>query len=340
MTLRRKLTAIVAADIVGYSKRLSEDESGTLARIEHLRTHIVEPHLVKHSGRIFRLLGDSTLLEFESALGAVEFATEVQQCLASRSDTERKDDGFVLRMGLDLGDVVVEENEIHGEGINIAVRLEEIAEPGGICLSDGIHAQIRKRFDPPFFPIGPRTLKNIMEPVQVWRWRPRRDVTSPREHGGPSIPGQKMLDPHVTELILKLHARSAQLAISNALDDVLAENDQQASATGDSFYERIGDELALARSMLDRIQVEPVDQFRELLPSGETYQSLNVFISAIFQERGNAYLMRLMPQAHLIMKGPESAVAKRRLFLDMVRRFHDEEFVVRSKGLIKTAFVV
>jgi class 3 adenylate cyclase len=339
MTLRRKLTAIVAADIVGYSKRLSEDESGTLAGIEKLRTHIVEPHLAKHSGRIFRLLGDSTLLEFESALGAVEFATQVQQCLASQSEAEPKKDALVLRMGLDLGDVVVEENEIHGEGINVAVRLEEIAEPGGICLSDGIHAQIRKRFDPPFFPIGQRTLKNIAEPVQVWRWRPRREIGAPREQGGTSISVQKVLDPQVTDLILRLHARSAQLAISNALDDVLAGSDQESRQKADSFYERIGDELALARSMLDRIQIEPADQFREIFPSGQTYQSLNAFISAIFQERGNAYLMRLMPEAHRIMKGTESMITKRRLFLDMVRRFHDEEFVVRSKGLIKTAFV-
>lgn len=91
--------------------------------------------------------------------------------------------------------------------------------------------------------------------------------------------------------------------------------------------------------MLDRIQVEPADQFREIFPSEQTYQSLTAFISAIFQELGNVYLMQLISEAHLIMKGTGSAIAKRRLFLDMVRRFHDEEFVVRSKGLIKTAFV-
>ena len=245
--MRRKLTAIVAADIVGYSKRLSEDESGTLAGIEQLRTQIIEPHLAKHSGRIFRLLGDSTLLEFDSALGAVEFAIQVQQCLASRNPSEQKNDVLVLRMGLDLGDVVEEEDEIHGEGINIAVRLEEIAEPGGICLSDCIHGQIRKRFDPPFFPIGLRTLKNIAAPVQVWRWRPRRDAGAPLEDGRSSRPVQKILDPQVTELILKLHARSAQLAISNALDDVLAEDDQEPRPKADSFYERIGDELDLGQ---------------------------------------------------------------------------------------------
>jgi class 3 adenylate cyclase len=337
--LRHKLTAIVAADIVGYSKRLSEDESGTLAAIGELRTQIIEPHLAIHSGRIFRLLGDSTLLEFESALGAVEFATQVQQCLARRSSGEPANNALVLRMGLDLGDVVVEENEMHGEGINIAVRLEEIAEPGGICLSDSLHAQIRKRIDPPFVPIGLRALKNIAEPVQVWRWRPQRVPGSPRETAGRSIPAQKLIDPQVTELILRLHARSAQLAISNALDDVLAENDQEHRPKTENFFERIGDELLLARAMLDRIQVEPADQFREIYPSGQTYQSLSAFIASIFQERGNAYLMRLMPQAQQIMKGNDTVIVKRRLFLDMVRKFHDEEFVVRSKGLIKAAFL-
>ncbi len=146
--MRRRLTAIVAADIVGYSRRFSEDETGTLAAIEALRTQLIEPHLAIHSGRIFRLLGDSTLLEFESALGAVEFAIQVQQHLADRSETEGMSNPLVLRMGLDLGDVVVEENEIHGEGINIAVRLEKMAEPGGICMSDNIHTQIRKKIDP------------------------------------------------------------------------------------------------------------------------------------------------------------------------------------------------
>ena len=336
--MRRKLTAIVAADIVGYSKRFGEDESGTLARIEELRTGIIEPHLQLHSGRIFRLLGDSTLLEFESALGAVEFATQVQQCLAPRASGEPADNALVLRMGLDLGDVVVEENEMHGEGINIAVRLEKIAEPGGICLSDSIHAQIRKKFDPPFVPIGLRTLKNIAAPVQVWRWSPMRVPGSRQESASASMPAAKLIDPRVTELILRLHARSAQLAISNALDDVLAETDQD-RPKAESFYERIGDELQMARAMLDGIQVEPADPFRQTDPNGPATQSLGAFIASIFQEHGNGYLVRLMPEAHSIMKGPESIIAKRRLFLNMVRRFHDEEFVVRSNGLIKTAFV-
>ena len=336
MTLRRKLTAIVAADIVGYSKRLGEDESGTLARIEELRTHVIEPHLRLHSGRIFRLLGDSTLLEFESALGAVEFATQVQQCLASG---EPADNALVLRMGLDLGDVVVEENEMHGEGINIAVRLEKIAEPGGICLSDSIHALIRKKIDPVFVPLGLRTLKNIAEPVQVWRWSPMRAPNPRHEKAGTSTATEKLIDPQVTELILRLHARSAQLAISNALDDALAESDQEHRPRTESFYERIGDELQMARAMLDGIQVEPTDQFREIDPSGPATTSLSAFIASLFQERGNGYLVRLMPEAQSIMKGTESVIAKRRLFLNMVRRFHDEEFVVRSKGLIKAAFV-
>jgi class 3 adenylate cyclase len=337
--LRRKLTAIVAADIVGYSRRLREDESGTLAAIEALRTHIIEPHLAIHSGRIFRLLGDSTLLEFDSALGAVEFATQVQQCLASRRTGEPTNMALVLRMGLDLGDVVVEENEIHGEGINIAVRLEEIAEPGGICLSDSIHAQIRKPIDPPFFPIGPRTLKNIAEPVQVWRWRPVRVTGSRREAAGPAMTARQLIDPQVTELILRLHARSAQLAISNALDDMLAETDQEHRPKTENIYERIAEELSLARAMLDRIQVEPADHFREIDPGGPAHQSLSAFIASVFQERGKAYLIRLMPEAQQIIRGNDTVIAKRRRFLDMVRRFHDEEFIVRSQGLIKSAFV-
>jgi hypothetical protein len=218
--------------------------------------------------------------------------------------------------------------------------LEEIAEPGGICLSDSIHAQVRKKFDPSFFPIGLRTLKNIAEPVQVWRWRPLRERRPPlHEQGGSAVPPEKMFDPQVIELILKLHARSAQLAVSTALDDVLAENDTEPGLKGISFYDRIGDELTLARALLEPIQVEPADQFRDLVPSIQNYQSLSTFISAIFQERGNAYLMRLMPEAHMIMKGADGVIAKRRLLLELVRRFHDEEFVVRSKGLIKSAFI-
>ena len=331
--MRRRLTAIVAADIVGYSKRLGEDESGTLRAIGLLRTQIIEPLLAKHSGRIFRFLGDSTLLEFESAMGAVEFATEVQQSLAGRGAAGTPDDALVLRMGLDLGDVVVEENELHGEGITIAVRLEEMAEPGGICVSDAVHAQIRKKIDPPFFPIGPRPLKNIADPVQVWRWRPRRPAP-PAPQAVASSHARTAFDPRLTELILKLHARSARLAISDALDDVLADADPGQKAK--SFCERITAELLLARAMLDGIQVEPADP---LYPGGQAPQSLSAFIAAIFQERGNDYLTRMIPDVHRVMDSDHSPITKRRLFLDLVRRFHDEEFVVRSKGLIKSAFL-
>ncbi len=336
--MRRRLTAIVAADIVGYSKRFSEDETGTLAAIQALRTQIIEPHLAIHSGRIFRLIGDSTLLEFESALGAVEFAIQVQQYLAERSETEGMSNPLVLRMGLDLGDVVVEENEIHGEGINIAVRLEKMAEPGGICMSDNIHTQIRKTIDPACFPIGPRSLKNIADPVQVWRWRPKRGAPSP-SHTGLSGAGRKPIDARLTELVLKLHARSAQLAISDALDDLLAQNEPTQTRNAGHFYERITEELLKARAMLDGVQVEPIDEFRDLHPGALPYQTLSAFIAGLFQQHGNVYLLRLMPEMELIMNGDGDAVAKRRLCLDLIRRFYDEEFVVRSKGLIKAAFL-
>jgi class 3 adenylate cyclase len=335
--LHRKLAAIVAADIVGYSKRLSENERGTLAAIAALRREIFEPQLAPHSGRIFRLIGDSTLLEFDSALGAVDFAIGVQQSLAIRNATEGPD-ALILRMGVDLGDVLVEQEEIHGEGVNIAVRLEEIAEPGGICLSDNIHAQIRNRIDAPFFPIGPRVLKNIAQPVQAWRWRPQKAQQSRHAQFSYVANDRQEIDPRVTELILALHARSAQLAVSNALDDVLSGTDDERLAKTESFYERIGNELALARAMLGLIQIEPAVEFQEICPAGRSNQSLTEFINGILEDRGRADVFRLVRQAQTIMRGEDDVISKRRLFLDMVRKFHYEEFIVRSKGLIKTAF--
>ena len=177
--MRRKLTTIVAADVVGYSRLLSEDESGTLDALDILRTQFIAPLAESHGGRIFRFLGDGTLLEFESAMGAVEFAIFLQRGLAEHNAATPLGIPILLRIGINLGDVMFESDDIHGEGVNIAVRLETLAEPGGLCLTEIVHAQVKNRIKASFIPIGPRRLKNIVDPVEVWRWRASSNAPAP-----------------------------------------------------------------------------------------------------------------------------------------------------------------
>src|SRR5262249_49576450 len=130
--MERRLAAILAADVVGYSRLMEQDEAGTLAALKQRRKEVLEPLVAKHHGRIFKVTGDGVLVEFGSAVNAVQCAVDLQQAMASQRDDRQ----IVLRIGINLGDVVVEGSDLYGEGVNIAARLEAIAEPGGICVSE------------------------------------------------------------------------------------------------------------------------------------------------------------------------------------------------------------
>jgi adenylate cyclase len=190
---QRKLAAIVAADVVGYSRLIGRDESGTLAALKAVREEVVDPAIAAHHGRIVKTMGDGLLLEFGSVVDAVRCAIEMQTGVAARGGSVPEDRRIVYRIGINLGDVVVDGDDIFGDGVNVAARLEAIAEPGGICLSDDAARQVQNRIDASFESLGAQTLKNIAQPVLAWRWggspssRAAPDAPSPLPPDKPSI---------------------------------------------------------------------------------------------------------------------------------------------------------
>src|SRR5580692_8024504 len=169
--VERRLAAILAADVAGYSRLMGLDEVGT-ARI--LREHrVVSDGLVaKHGGRIVKTTGDGVLLEFASVVDAVEYAVALQAVMAERNDGIPQDKRMLFRIGINLGDILVEGDDILGDGVNIAARLEGIAEPGCICISEDVLRQVSGKVDAEFDDIGEQTLKNIIRPLHVYRVRP------------------------------------------------------------------------------------------------------------------------------------------------------------------------
>jgi TolB-like protein/class 3 adenylate cyclase len=172
MTEQRRLAAIVSADVAGYSRLMGRDESGTLAALKIVRQEVVDPAIASHGGRIVKTTGDGLLLEFPSVVNAVRCAVEVQAAMADRTAEIPEDRRIAFRIGINLGDIIVEGDDIFGDGVNIAARLQEIAAPGGICISSRVHEDVRDRLDTAFDDGGTQTLKNIARPVQVWRWQP------------------------------------------------------------------------------------------------------------------------------------------------------------------------
>ena len=172
MTEQRRLAAIVSADVAGYSRLMGRDESGTLAALKALRQEVVDPAIASHGGRIVKTTGDGLLLEFPSVVNAVRCAVEVQTAMADRTAGIAEDRRIAFRIGINIGDIIVEGDDIFGDGVNVAARLQEIAPPGGICISSRVHEDVRDRLDTAFDDGGTQTLKNIARPVQVWRWQP------------------------------------------------------------------------------------------------------------------------------------------------------------------------
>jgi adenylate cyclase len=160
MSDQRRLAAILVADVVGYSKLIGSDEAGTLAQLQALRTDIIEPQIAKHAGRLFKAVGDGFLIEFVSAVQAVSCAKAMQEANALGR--------LPLRIGIHVGDVVVQGDDLMGDGVNVAARIEGIAEPGGIALSRQAYDQVRDKVDPAFVDKGEIELKNIARPVQVF----------------------------------------------------------------------------------------------------------------------------------------------------------------------------
>ena len=159
--VERRLAAILAADVAGSCRLIGIDEEGTLAQLKALRRKLIDPKITDHRGRIVKNTGDGALVEFASVVDAVRCAVEVQRGMAEQNTDVPKDNRIELRIGIHVGDIIIEDDDIFGDGVNIAVRLEGIAEPGGICISDDAHRQIRGKVGIVFDDMGPQALKNI-----------------------------------------------------------------------------------------------------------------------------------------------------------------------------------
>ena len=165
--VERRLAAILAADVAGYSRLMGADEEGTLERLKAHRRELIDPKIREHRGRIVKTTGDGMLVEFPSVVDAVRCAVEVQRAMVDRNAEVPEDKRITFRIGVNLGDVIIDGDDIYGDGVNIAARLEALAEPGGICISRAVRNQIRDKLPYTFEDMGERSVKNIARPVRA-----------------------------------------------------------------------------------------------------------------------------------------------------------------------------
>jgi adenylate cyclase len=162
MSQTRRLAAILAADVAGYSRLIGDDEEGTLDRLRSIRAELTDPKIIEHRGRIVKTTGDGLLVEFTSVVDALRCATEVQNAMAERNADAPPASRIEFRMGINVGDIVVEDGDIFGDGVNVAARLEGLAEPGGICVSARVQEDVAGRLELTFDDIGEQSLKTLL----------------------------------------------------------------------------------------------------------------------------------------------------------------------------------
>ena len=192
--MERKLIAILAADVAGYSRLMELDEAGTLAALKAHRQELIDPKIAEHHGRLFKLMGDGALVEFASVVDAVACAVAIQHGMAARNEEVPEDRRIVFRIGVHLGDVMVEGDDLYGDGVNVAARLEGLAAPGGICISQQAYDQVETKLDLAYQDLGEQQVKNIARPVRAYWVRPagtappaRRGLSAIRMLGAGSV---------------------------------------------------------------------------------------------------------------------------------------------------------
>src|SRR5215469_15828209 len=186
MSQTRRLAAILAADVAGYSRLMGADEEGTLERLKALRRELLDPKIAEHHGRIVKTTGDGLLVEFASVVDAVRCAVEVQQAMPERNTGVAADSRTELRIGINLGDVIVEGDDLYGDGVNIAARIEALADAGGVFVSNTVHDHVRDRLPFPFEDLGEQQVKNIARPVRIYRIR--EPGVASKSPAAPSLP--------------------------------------------------------------------------------------------------------------------------------------------------------
>jgi class 3 adenylate cyclase/pimeloyl-ACP methyl ester carboxylesterase len=170
--MEQRLSAILASDMVGYSRLMEADELGVLSRQKRYRTELIDPEIARNRGHIVKTTGDGLLATFASVQDAVRCALEIQKEMGRKELDLIEDQRIRFRVGINIGDVIFDEDDIFGDGVNVAARLEGLAEPGGICISDIVHQSVLDRIDEPFRDMGGQRVKNITRPIRVWQWTP------------------------------------------------------------------------------------------------------------------------------------------------------------------------
>ena len=200
----RRLAAVFAADMVGYSRLMEVDEAGTLARLKTHRLELVDPSIAKNKGRIIKTAGDGMIAEFQSVAGAVQCAVEIQRRMSRRNADVPPGRWIEFRIGINLGDEIAEEHDIFGDGVNVAARLQELAEPGGICVSGAVRDQIGHRLDDVVYEdLGDKSVKNIARPIRVFRLRLMPEtIVAPEGGRGAAVPGTIAKKPSIAVLPL------------------------------------------------------------------------------------------------------------------------------------------
>jgi TolB-like protein/class 3 adenylate cyclase/Tfp pilus assembly protein PilF len=203
MAATRRLAAILAADVAGYSRLMGRDEEGTLERLKAHRRALVDPKIAEHRGRIVKTTGDGMLVEFASVVDAVRCAAEVQRGMLDRDAELTEESRIRFRIGVNLGDIIIDEGDIFGDGVNVAARLEALAEPGGICVSGTVHDQIRDRLPYPFDDLGEQSVKNIARRVRIYALRPASIADLPSSSAPPAAPiVQPAIAPRLSIVVL------------------------------------------------------------------------------------------------------------------------------------------
>jgi TolB-like protein/class 3 adenylate cyclase/Flp pilus assembly protein TadD len=247
--MQRKLTTIVAMDVVGYSRLMERDEEGTLNHLKDLRSAIVEPAIDRHSGRTVKLMGDGTLLEFESVVGALQCAVDIQEELGERNRTVGDQHTLRLRIGIHLGDVIIEGDDFYGDGVNVAARLESIARPGGIVLSKQVHDHIGSKVTVQFTSLGEQTVKNISRPIEAYRIELAGDAV-----GGDTI---RFGDYELDMALYELRQDGERLAVEPQVFDLvvyLAQNADRTVTRDEIFAEIWGNRIVSDAALSGQIK--------------------------------------------------------------------------------------
>ncbi len=213
--VERRLAAILAADVAGYSRLMGADEEGTLERLKAHRRQLIDPKITEHRGRIVKTTGDGVLAEFPSVVDAVRCAAEVQRAMIDRNAEVREDERIAFRIGVNLGDIIVDGDDIFGDGVNVAARLEGLAEPGGICISRVVRDQIRDKLSYPFEDMGEQSVKNIARPVRIYAMNPAAVASTPLV-AVPAYPvsGRRRTRPRRAIVIVAIVAAAVGVAIA------------------------------------------------------------------------------------------------------------------------------